>query len=334
MFSTTVPTSARILSASIQKLHKETNSDTSPNWTPYAELARINKPAACLYLYLPCFFGTTLAASVSEKSISATQLIRVNLIFALGSFIVRCAGCTWNDIVDQGVDRNVSRTKLRPLARGAISIFNAVIFCIFQVLIGLWLVNLLLPRQCLYYSAPSIFLTWLYPYGKRFTNYPQFILGCVFAWGVIMAFPALGTDLFASTKSVISASCLYGSCIAWTMSYDTIYAAQDVKDDLKLGIGSPVVRHRENTRILLSAAASTQVMLLCGTGMAMEAGLIFFIGSCVGTAVALTTMINKVDLSDPKDCTWWFRKGSLLTGAAIGSGFLIEFCSINDDHAF
>lgn len=118
-----------------------------------------------------------------------------------------------------------------------------------------------------------------------------------------------------------------------TMSYDTIYAAQDVKDDLKLGIGSPVVRHRENTRILLSAAALTQLTLLCGTGVAMKAGLIFFIGSCVGTAVTLTTMISKVNLSDPKDCTWWFRKGSLLTGAAIGSGFLIEFCSINHNHS-
>ena len=332
MSSTTVPASTNTEPVSVQETHKGNSPVSSPSWTPYAQLARVDKPAACLYLYLPCFFGTALAASVSDKSITSHHLLRVNLIFALGSFLVRCAGCTWNDIVDQDVDRKVLRTKHRPLARGAISTSNAVVFCVFQVLIGLWLVHLLLPGPCLHYSAPSIFLTWLYPYSKLFTNYPQFVLGCVFSWGVIIAFPALGTDLFASTESIASASCLYGSCIAWTLGYDTIYAAQDAKDDLKAGIGSPVARHQGNTRTLLWAFALIQVILLYSTGVAMNASLMFYIGSCVGTAVALVTTIIIVDLSDPKDCSWWFRRGSLATGAAVGSGLFIEFCSIDHGH--
>lgn len=150
---------------------------------------------------------------------------------------------------------------------------------------------------------------------------------------VIIAFPALGTDLFASTESIVSTSCLYGSCIAWTLGYDTIYAAQDVKDDLKAGIGSPVVRHRGNTRALLWAFALTQTILLCGTGVAMKAGLGFYIGSCMGAAVTLMTAIVKVDLSDPKDCSWWFRRGSLWTGAAVERGLIGECCSIGHRHA-
>ena len=294
-------------------------------WVPYAELARIDRPVACLYLYFPCMFGTLLAASISEPTIRPTRLLIANLIFLIGSFMVRCAGCTWNDIVDQDLDRNVSRTRLRPLARRAISTSKALVFTVLQVSIGLVLVWVILPRPCLSYSVPSILLTGLYPYGKRFTHYPQLILGCVFSWGVIMAFPALEIDLISSPKYRTAAGYLYLSCIAWTMSYDTIYAAQDIKDDAKAGIKSPVVRHQGHTRSLLVGAASIQIASLCCAGVATEATTGYFVITCFGTALVLGTMVTRVDLNQPEDCIWWFRKGCLFTGCVTGIGFIGEY---------
>ncbi len=293
------------------------------SFVPYAEISRIDKPIACLYLYFPCIFGTTLAASMSEPMTTPSHLLRVNFIFLLGSFLVRCAGCSWNDIIDQDFDRQVVRTRLRPMARKAIPTFNALVFTFTQVLIGLGIVILLLPIQCLYWSVPSILLTALYPYGKRFTYYPQFILGLVFSWGVIMAFPAFDDD--PSPRAVVAIGCLFLSCTAWTMVYDTIYAAQDIKDDVKAGIMSPIVRHQRYTRRLLMAAALVQIALLCCTGVAMEASLGFFVCTCLGATLMLGAMVRTVNLDDPKDCIWWFKKGCFYTGAVISSGFILEY---------
>jgi len=211
------------------------------------------------------------------------------------------------------------------MARRAISTSNALIFTVIQVLIGLVLVFLLLPKPCLIYSTPSILLTGLYPYGKRFTHYPQLILGFVFSWGVIMAFPAFDIDLLSFPEAMTAAVYLYASCVAWTMCYDTIYAAQDVKDDAKANIKSPVVLHQGHTRKLLVAAAIVQTVLLGCVGAAIEATAIYFVTACVGNALVLGTMVSRVDLDEPKSCLWWFKNGSFYTGAMIGTGFMAEY---------
>lgn len=255
-----------------------------------------------------------------------TRLLKTNAIFLLGSFLVRCAGCSWNDIVDQDIDRRVERTAARPLARRAISTSNALLFTIAQVVIGLTLVILLLPFRCLYYSIPSIFGTGLYPYGKRFTHYPQLILGCVFSWGVVMALPALDIDLSSNDRARDAAACLFLSCVAWTMVYDTIYAAQDRKDDVKVGVLSPVVRHQDKTRRVIMGAALMQIALLCLTGVVMKASAVYFLCACLGGSLMLGAMVGSVRLSDPKDCLWWFKSGCLYTGVIIACGFLGEYC--------
>ena len=296
-------------------------------WVPYAELARIDKPVACLYLYFPCIFGTCLVALTTKNVVPPSRLLSVNLIFLGGSFLVRCAGCSWNDIVDQDFDRKVSRTCTRPMARRAISTPKALTFTVLQVLIGLGLVVLLLPTPSLYYCVPSMLLTYLYPYGKRFTHYPQLILGCVFSWGVVMAFPAFDADPLSSDdgNNVTAAGFLYLSCVAWTVSYDTIYAAQDTKDDVKAGIKSPVVLHQGHTRKLLTGAALAQVTLLCCTGWLIGATAVYFVTTCLGTGLMLGRMVSRVDLDDPRDCFWWFTKGCFFTGATISSGFVAEY---------
>ena len=102
-----------------------------------------------------------------------------------------------------------------------------------------------------------------------------------------MAFPAFDLDLHASAEVMTATACLFLSCCAWTMVYDTIYAAQDVKDDSRVGIRSSVVRHQNDTRKLLMGAASTQIALLCCTGVAVEANALYFISTCLGTTLIL-----------------------------------------------
>ena len=292
---------------------------------PYAELVRLDKPLACLYLYFPCAFGTLLVASMATRQILPLHLARTNLMFFVGCFLVRCAGCSWNDIVDQDLDRLTTRTRHRPLARRALSTSSALIFALIQVILGYMLVYALMPRSCLYFSIPSAILTALYPFGKRFTHYPQLILGCVGSWGVIMAFPALGLDLLSEPEFWLPASALYLSCIAWTVFYDTIYAAQDLKDDLKTGIKSPVVQYREQTRHFIVAAAALQVILLISTGIAMGANTSYFLLTCGLTTICLGAIVTRVDLSDPQSCIGWFKKGSVYTGATILSGFCVLY---------
>ena len=135
----------------------------------------------------------------------------------------------------------------------------------------------------------------------------------------------MGIDLISNATALTAAGCLYAANIAWTVLYDTIYAHQDVKDDVKAGIKSIAVAHEENTKLLLTGLGAAQVSLLAATGMAIGAGPAFYAGTCGLTTIALATMIRKVNLKKPSDCWWWFNWGAWLTGGGIASGFLAEY---------
>ena len=237
---------------------------------------------------------------------------------------MRGAGCTVNDLWDRNLDPKVERTRLRPIARGAISVKQAIPFLGVQLLVGLGIL-LQFPTQCLYYGIPSLLLVGTYPLAKRVTNYPQFVLGLTFSWGAIMGFPALGIDLLSNTPALISAACLYGSCVAWTVVYDMIYAYQDIRDDAKVGIKSIARAQEKNAKAFLSAVAAVQVALLTSAGAAVGAGPMFFIGTCGGAAATLGLMIRKVNLNSVSDCWKWFKKGVWFTGGAISLGLAGEY---------
>lgn len=227
-------------------------------WVPYAELIRIDKPTPIALLYLPCISGTSLAAVMADPITTPTQFLALNVIFLLGCFLVRSAGCTWNDLVDRDFDRRVSRTRLRPIAREAISPANAFLYATFQVALGLLLVLRLLPRLCLFYSVPSIVLTAVYPFAKRITHYSQVVLGFVSSWGIILAFPGLNLELFSSPVRVAAMGSLYGASVFWMVIYDTLYGAQDRREDPKAGIKSIAVRHQNHTKTCLSLLVSVK----------------------------------------------------------------------------
>ncbi|KAI9753736.1 MAG: hypothetical protein M4579_005027 [Chaenotheca gracillima] len=237
---------------------------------------------------------------------------------------MRGAGCTINDLWDRNLDPQVARTRLRPIARRAITPRQAITFTGAQLLVGLT-VLLQFPPSCLVYGIPSLLLVSTYPLAKRVTHYPQFVLGLTFSWGAWMGFPALGIDLLQDNAALTAAGLLYASNIAWTVLYDMIYAHMDIKDDGAAGIKSIALRHETNTKAVLSGLAVVQISLLAGAGMAIGAGPVFFVGSCGSAAVALGWMIKKVDLKSVKDCWWWFRYGCWFAGGGIATGLAAEY---------
>ena len=237
---------------------------------------------------------------------------------------MRGAGCTINDLWDRNLDPHVIRTRLRPIARGAITPFNALVFTGFELLAGLG-VLLQFPTPCLYYGIPSLLLVATYPLAKRVTHYPQFVLGLTFSWGAIMGFPALGVDLLSDTGALQAVTSLYASCVSWTVLYDMIYAHMDIKDDAKIGIKSIALRHENETKAVLSGLAVVQLGLLASAGASLGLSPVFFFGSCGSAAASLGLMIWKVKLKDVSSCWWWFKNGALFTGGSIASGMLAEY---------
>ena len=303
-------------------------------WVPYGELLRLDKPTGTYYLFFPCLFSTLLAAPMAMPMAPPLTVLGTSLLFLTGALVMRGAGCAINDLWDRNLDPHVARTRLRPIARGAITPFNALAFTGANLLTGL-AVLLQFPYQCLFYGIPSLFFVTIYPLAKRVTYYPQFVLGLTFSWGAMMGFPALGIDLLHHSTALTSAALLYTSNIAWTVLYDMIYAHMDIKDDAKVGIKSIALKHDAQTKQVLTGLAITQVGLLAAAGVVAGAGPAFFIGSCGGAAVTLAVMIKKVNLKNVKDCWWWFVNGCLLTGgvisAGLGADYLIQYSHHQDE---
>lgn len=293
-----------------------------PSWIPYAELIRLDKPTGSYYLFFPCLFSTLLAAPLT--STPPLTVLPTSLLFLLGAVTMRGAGCAINDLWDRNLDPHVARTRLRPIARRAITPFQGVVFTGTQLLAGLAIL-LQFPASCFFYAAPSLLLVATYPLAKRVTYYPQFVLGLTFSWGAIVGFPAVGVDLLGNGSAMAAAGLLYSSCVAWTVLYDMIYAHMDIKDDAKAGIKSIALKHDAETKQVLTGLAVTQVALLAGAGIASGAGPAFFIGSCGGALVTLGVMIKRVNLKSVKDCWWWFVNGCWLTGGVISLGLAADY---------
>ncbi|KAJ8118670.1 hypothetical protein OPT61_g402 [Boeremia exigua] len=291
---------------------------------PYAELMRLQTPAGTYYLFFPCLFSTLLAGAMAVPVAAPTAVLSTTALFFTGALIMRGAGCTINDLWDRNLDPHVERTRLRPLARRAVTPQQAIVFLGGQLTTGL-AVLLSLPWECFWYATPSLVLVTLYPLAKRVTYYPQFVLGLTFSWGAMMGFPALGIDLLANQAALTAAAFLYASNVAWTVLYDMIYAHMDIKDDVKAGIKSIALKHDKETKAVLSGLAVVQIGLLAASGYAAGLGPLFYIGSCGGAALTLGTMIRRVKLKEVKNCWWWFVNGAFFTGGAISLGLAGEY---------
>lgn len=330
---------ARVPSLRLATASQDAPSKTLPEYTPpttgllaylpkavvpYAELIRLDKPTGTYYLFFPCLFSTLLAATMATPIAAPSAVVGTTALFFTGALVMRGAGCTINDLWDRNLDPHVARTRLRPIARKAISPQAAIVFTGGQLLTGL-AVLLSLPFECFWYATPSLLFVATYPLAKRVTNYPQFVLGLTFSWGAIMGFPALGVDLLTNQAAFAAAAYLYWSNVAWTVLYDMIYAHMDIKDDAKAGIKSIALKHDKETKAVLSGLAVVQIGLLAATGAAAGLGPIFFVGSCGSAALTLGTMIWRVKLKEVQNCWWWFKNGAWFTGGGIALGLAGEY---------
>lgn len=295
------------------------------SWVPYAELARIDKPTGTYYLFLPCLWSTLLAAYSLHTPISTT--LATTALFFTGAVVMRGAGCTINDIWDRDFDPLVTRTRLRPIARRAVTVPQAVWFLGGELSVGL-AVLVQFPMVVWAYAIPSLLLVTVYPLMKRITNYPQVVLGVAFSWGSILGFPALGMDLLAEPKALLAAGALVVSNTAWTVLYDTVYAHQDVKDDRKAGVKSIVVKHEAHTRELMSGLALIQTVGLGVVGWSMGLGPVYWSVSVAGALGGNLWMIWRAKLGNSADCWGWFQwcawaVGGIAIGGGLGGEYLL-----------
>ena len=218
----------------------------------YIYLMRLNKPTGFLLLFWPCSWG--MAYNLNFLPISSQWFYYLFLFFA-GSILMRSAGCIYNDIVDKEIDKKVERTKNRPLASGKINLRNAwilILILCFLSLIILFQFN----NKTILFGLSVIFIVLLYPFAKRFTYWPQLILGIVFNFGIILSWLSLNENFI--TGIIL----LYLSGIMWTVGYDTIYALQDVVDDKKIGVKSLALLLDKKTYQFLYIIYTAQIFLL------------------------------------------------------------------------
>jgi 4-hydroxybenzoate polyprenyltransferase len=285
----------------------------APGWSrPYLRLARLDRPIGSWLLLMPCWWSAALAAGIAHD-LKALPLQIV--LFFLGSFAMRGAGCTWNDITDRDLDARVERTRSRPIPAGQVSVRQALVFLAAQVLIGL-IVLLQFNRFAVFTGIASLAIVVVYPFMKRITWWPQVVLGLAFSWGALMGFAATFGRLDAT------AFVLYAGSIAWVIGYDTIYAHQDAEDDALIGVKSTARLFAEKTHVALVVVYTLAVILigialqLAGAQLAAWIGLAAF-------AAQLVWQIRRLRIDDPALCLRLF-KSNRDAGLLLFAGFLID----------
>ncbi|GAB5447781.1 4-hydroxybenzoate octaprenyltransferase [Gymnodinialimonas sp.] len=272
---------------------------------PYLRLSRADRPIGTWLLLLPCWWGLMLAVA----SAPATATLFDVWIFggcALGAFLMRGAGCTWNDITDRDLDGAVARTASRPIPSGQVSVKGAVIWMVVQALLAL-LILLTFNWTAIALGVASCALVCLYPFAKRFTWWPQVFLGLAFNWGALLAWTAHTGSL--SLAPVL----LYLGGISWTLFYDTIYAHQDREDDALIGIKSTARLFGAHTKWWLRIFLMATVCLV-GAGvivalLPLQNPLALVIGILGVWAMGwhLSWQLIQLDIDNPEVCMKLFR---------------------------
>ena len=285
----------------------------APSWArPYLRLSRFDRPIGSWLLLMPCWWSAALAAGISGHIASLPGTI---VLFFIGAFVMRGAGCTWNDITDRDLDGKVERTRSRPIPAGQVSVTQAFAFLVAQALIGL-AVLLQFNRFAIITGIASLLIVAIYPFMKRITWWPQVVLGLAFSWGALMGFAAE----FARIDPV--ALVLYAGSIAWVIGYDTIYAHQDAEDDALIGIKSTARLFGENTRPALIVFYGLAVVLI-GAALHLAAvrwpawlGLAAF-------AAHLIWQIARLELGNSALCLRIF-KSNRDAGLLLFAGLLVD----------
>ncbi len=280
-----------------------------------------------MLLLWPCCWSTALAANASKSSIVSQNMDISNIIgdpsllalFATGSFLMRGAGCTINDMWDAKFDKKVKRTAKRPLASGILNHKQATAFLGLQLTGGLAVLTSLPHLEyCFWLGASSLPLVVAYPLMKRYTNWPQLVLGMTFNWGAFMGWAATHGSLFAH-NGIAAVLPLYTGGVCWTLVYDTLYAHQDKDDDKSLGLKSTALHFGAKTKPILYgfSTLATGSWMLAGYNAGFEEPY-YFIG-CGAVGSHLYWQVATSDLQDAKNLAERFKSNNTVGALMFAS---------------
>ena len=290
---------------------------------PYLRRMRADRPIGVWLLLWPCWWSILMAVphGASETALGDTAyalgILYLMALFAVGSIVMRGAGCTYNDIVDRDIDAKVARTAGRPLPSGQISVREAVVFLVALLLAGL-AVLLSLNSFSVWLGAASLVPVAIYPFMKRITDWPQAFLGFTFNWGALLGWSAVTGGL------ALAPLLLFAGCLFWTLGYDTIYAHQDKDDDALIGVRSTARLFGAATKSWVAAFYGLAFLLLVAAGLVAGLSLIFLIGMLV-VGAHLAWQVLRLDISSADSCLAVFRSNrelGLLMFTAICAGII------------
>lgn len=278
-------------------------------FTQYGRLIRLDRPIGSLLLLWPTLWGLWIAGEGRPDPLIVS-------VFLAGVLVMRSAGCVINDYADRAFDPRVERTRDRPLAAGHVTRREALVLFFALCLCALGLV-LLLNRLAILLALVGVVITAVYPFIKRYSHLPQFVLGLAFSWGIPMAFAAQTGDVPAVAWSLMLAN------LCWTVAYDTMYAMADRDDDMKVGVKSTAILFGRYDRLLVGVfqVATLGVLALIGNALVLGA---YYYGAwwlAVGLALYQQYLIRNREREESFKAflnNTWF-------GAAIFVGLLLDF---------
>ncbi len=273
-------------------------------------LGRFNSLTGAWLLILPSFWS--IACNVN--SLAWNQQVYYYGIFVLGALFMRSFGCVINDLVDINIDKQVARTKNRPLASGLVTKKEAILFAMLLLIIPI-MIFLTLSMFAKIVAISSLFFVFLYPFSKRFFQAPQLILGIAFNWGILLSDAVINNTI--SNISII----LYVASIFWTVAYDTVYAYQDYKDDKRIGVKSTAILMGDEPKVYLFILYL--LMMLCIMVIMYLWQMIFY--SYIGIFIAFLYIffnLYKLDHTDSNDCFNFFKK-NIIFGLLLWLIFII-----------
>lgn len=278
-----------------------------PLWRPYIRLARLDRPVGIWLTLFPCWAALIQAAQGIPD-------IRHLVVFMLGAFVMRSAGSTINDIADRNFDGHVERTRFRPLASGQIGVTQAIVFLALQLALAASLLLFLTPYTRLI-AVGVVPLVFLYPFCKRFTHWPQAVLGAAFNWGMLMAWAEVTGHVPAGAVLV------WAGAIAWQIGYDTVYAYVDLRDDRSLGLKSTAVLFGSRGKACIGLFYTLTVLAWSLGGAMLGMSSLYAIGMMV-IAAHLAWQIWQVDLQRP-DVNYRLFLANILTGGFLAGAALM-----------
>ena len=270
----------------------------------FINVTRLNKPIGFLLLFWPCSWGLSLANYFNKDMDTFFYYL---FLFFCGSVLMRSAGCIVNDIVDEKIDKKVSRTRTRPIASGSLS--KKLAWAYVLILCSLaFIVLIQFNLLTIYLGIFSMIFAFSYPFMKRFTYWPQLFLGFTFNWGIIMAWTAITNEI--SHLPVL----LYVGAIFWTLGYDTIYGLQDASDDEVIGIKSTAIKFKDNLNVFLGGSYIISSILLLFVVISLEIN--YFLIFLLFFMISLFYQIKVCDIKNPAMCLKAFKSNNL-------SGFFV-----------